>query len=85
MSAIPSPFHHGEREVQARLGVREQVEQIGQRFIRDYLPDEHRDFYRQLPLLLVGSVDADGRPWASMVFGEPGFVESPDPRVLQVQ
>ena len=32
----------------------------------------------QLPLLVVGSLDARSRPWASMLVGEPGFVHSPD-------
>ncbi len=34
-SPIPSPFHRGERDVQTRLGVREQIEDIGQRFIKE--------------------------------------------------
>ncbi len=64
-----SPFHHGEREIQERVGVRDQVEGIGQRFIRDYMPDQHREFYEQLPILLMGSIDRTGRPWASMLVG----------------
>jgi len=62
-----SPFHRGEHEIQSRKGVRDQVEEIGQRFIRDYLPDEHREFHQQLPMLFVGSVDNSGRPWASVL------------------
>ena len=73
-----TPFHSGERAVQARLGVRDKAEQIGQRMIRDHMPDEHRAFYASMPYLLVGSVDRDGQPWASMLFGQPGFVASPD-------
>ena len=45
-----SPFHLGEREIQERLGVREQVEEIGRRFIHDHMPDEHRAFYQHLPV-----------------------------------
>lgn len=79
-----SPFHRGEREVQARLGVRDKMEGFGRRVIRDHLPDQHREFYRQLPFLLVGTVDAEGRPWASMLAGPPGFIVSPDPRCLRI-
>lgn len=79
-----SPFHRGEREIQTRLGVREQVEAIGQRFIRDHLPDEHRAFYAQLPFLLIGAIDKSGRPWASILAGHPGFVRSPDPSTLEI-
>ena len=77
-----SPFHQGEQEIQSRLGVREQIENVGQRFIRDYMPDEHRAFYAQLPFLLIGSIDQTSHPWASVLVGRPGFVQSPTPNQL---
>ena len=83
-SIAPSPFHRGEQEIQSRFGVREQIENVGQRFIRDYLPDDHRQFYPQLPMLPVGSVDESGRPWASVLVGRPGFMNSPDPHTLEI-
>jgi ferredoxin-NADP reductase/predicted pyridoxine 5'-phosphate oxidase superfamily flavin-nucleotide-binding protein len=79
-----SPFHRGEREIQSRLGVREQMEHQGSRFIRDFLPEQHAEFYGQLPYVLIGSVDAKGRPWASILFGRPGFVASEDPHRLSL-
>ena len=79
-----SPFHQGEREIQTRLGVREQLEDIGRRFIRCYMPEEHRTFYAQLPFLLIGSVDKLGCPWASVLVGRPGFVDSPTPDRLKI-
>lgn len=87
--SIPSPaegnpFHAGEKAVQARLGVQERMLDVGRRVIRPYLPDQHREFYAQLPFVLVGSVDALGRPWASVLLGEPGFMSSPDPTHLNI-
>lgn len=82
---VASPFHAGERELQQRVGVRDRVERAGRRFVRDYLPDEHREFYSQLPLLFVGSVDSSLRPWASVLFGHPGWLSSPDPHHLTVK
>ena len=79
-----SPFHRGEREIQARQGVRDKIEDIGQRFIRDHLPDEHRAFYEGLPYLLIGSVDASSRPWASVLVGRVGFAASADPHTLTI-
>ncbi|MCE7999570.1 MAG: flavin-nucleotide-binding protein [Rhodobiaceae bacterium] len=73
-----SPFHEGERRIQERAGVRERTELQGQRVIRDHLPNQHREFYENLPFLLLGSVDSEGRPWASLVAGSPGFIQSPD-------
>ena len=77
-----SPFHEGERLLQTRLGVRDKIEMVGNRIIRDFMPDEHRDFFAALPWMLVGSVDAGGRPWASLLVGDPGFATSPDPQTL---
>ena len=52
--------------------------------IRDFMPEEHRDFFELLPFLLLGSLDRAGRPWASLLRGEPGFVTSPNPRSLMI-
>ncbi|NBC32377.1 MAG: 2Fe-2S iron-sulfur cluster binding domain-containing protein [Alphaproteobacteria bacterium] len=83
-SRADSPFHAGERAIQERLGVRERIEAQGRRMIRDHLPDQHRAFYTRLPVLFAGSVDAAGRPWASVIAGRPGFVSAPDLHHLTV-
>ena len=80
-----SPFHAGEQRVQERIGVRERVEQMGRNLVRDFMPDEHREFFEDLPFLAVGSAEADGALWASLLIGEPGFVRAPTPRHLLVQ
>jgi predicted pyridoxine 5'-phosphate oxidase superfamily flavin-nucleotide-binding protein len=48
------------------------------------MSDQHRELFGQLPMLLVGSVDARRRPWTSMLVGRPGFISSPDDRTLRV-
>jgi hypothetical protein len=78
-----SPFHRGERRVQERLGVRE-VETWARRMVRPCLPDGHRAFYEALPFLVAAARDARGRPWATILAGEPGFVRSPDPQSLVI-
>lgn len=77
-----SPFHRGEQQVQEKLGVRARMERFGRKVIRDFLPEQHRQFYAQLPFITVGHVDEQGRPWASIVAGKPGFIQSPDKRSL---
>jgi len=52
--------------------------------LRPYMPEQHRDFFAQLPFLVVGSVDESGQPWASILAGAPGFISSPDPRHLRI-
>lgn len=79
-----SPFHAGEQRVQSLIGVREQVERAGRGMIRDQMPDQHRALFAALPMLVVGSLDGAGRPWASILAGQPGFVRSPTPRSLVV-
>ncbi|MBT9316055.1 pyridoxamine 5'-phosphate oxidase family protein [Leptothoe spongobia] len=79
-----SPFHPGEQTVQTRLGARDRMEVVGRKVIREFLPEQHRQFYAQLPHFLVGTVDAEGNPWASIVVGEPGFVSTPDDRTLHI-
>ena len=83
-SHAESPFHAGEQQVQERRGVRDEMETFARRVVRDYMPDQHREFYGQLPYLLIGAVDDRGRPWASFVTGQPGFITSPDARRLDV-
>src|SRR5688500_15513570 len=80
----PSPFHAGELAAQERVGVRERVDRGGRRMIRDRLPDEFREFFSELSLLLVGSLDREGRPWASLLKGDPGFATAPTPRSVLV-
>jgi len=80
-----APFHPGETAMQERAGVRAQIEPIGRRIIRDHMPAQHRELFAKLPTLLVGSLDAQRRPWASMLAGRPGFVSSPDQRTLRIE
>ncbi|VVO07957.1 pyridoxamine 5'-phosphate oxidase family protein [Pseudomonas fluorescens] len=77
-----SPWHAGEKQLQAHVGIAERMEAFGRRVIRTEMPDQHRTFYQQLPFMLYGAVDADGKPWVSIIEGEPGFAYSPEPGVL---
>lgn len=80
----PSPYHAGEQATQERMGVRDRAEVAGRRIIRPVLIDQHREFYGELPFLVLGSVDTQGQPWASIVTGQPGFLSTPDDRTLSV-
>ncbi|HEY8881395.1 MAG TPA: pyridoxamine 5'-phosphate oxidase family protein [Roseateles sp.] len=77
-----APFHAGEVAVQSRLGVAERMDEIGRKVVRDHMPEQHQRFYEQLPFMLAGSVDPAGRPWATLLVGQPGFVQAPDDRHL---
>jgi predicted pyridoxine 5'-phosphate oxidase superfamily flavin-nucleotide-binding protein len=77
-------WHAGEREAQRRAGVAEKLAAHGPRVLRPFMTEQHRQFFGQLPFLVVGSVDDQGRPSASLLGGYPGFAPSPDPATLLV-
>lgn len=79
-----SPWHVGEKRLQEAFHAAQQMEVIGQKVIRNYLPDQHRDFYQQLPFMVVGAVDSENRPWATLLEGPQGFISSPDPQHLRL-
>jgi uncharacterized protein len=79
-----SPFHPAELELQERFGRRKMLAAPARRFVRDHLVPQHRDFFQQLPFIVVGSVDSSEQPWASIVAGRPGFATSADPKHLRV-
>lgn len=80
----PLPWHAGELALQSRAGALAKMDDIGRRFIRDYMPDQHREFFAQLPFVVLGAVAPDGRPWATLRAGQRGFLNSPDPRRLDL-
>ncbi|WP_339490275.1 pyridoxamine 5'-phosphate oxidase family protein [Pseudomonas sp. EL_65y_Pfl2_R95] len=79
-----SPWHAGEKMLQALFNASDRMEAVGQKVIRPYMPDQHRDFYNQLPFMVVGAVDSQKRPWATLLEGPEGFVSSPDPEHLLI-
>ena len=79
-----SPYHPGEMAVQERAGTRAFAERAGRQVIRDAMPEQHRAFFAMLPYVFMGSIDRQGRPWASVLSGAPGFLQSPDPQHLVV-
>lgn len=82
---LPSPpFHEGECTAQERAGVREKLATVGRHAIRDFMPDQHREFFTRLPFVIVSTVDGQGQPWASVLANPPGFIESPHPRQLAI-
>ncbi|MQY49555.1 2Fe-2S iron-sulfur cluster binding domain-containing protein [Rhizobiales bacterium RZME27] len=82
---LSSPWHDGELELQRHAGVAEQMDTVGRKFVRRFLLDQHREFYPLLPFIVIGTVDAQGIPWATIRSGAPGFVSSPDPLTLDIE
>jgi hypothetical protein len=77
-------YHAGELEVQERAGVRHQADAISE-MILPFVPPAVGGFVSAQRLAVVGSVGSDGRVWASAVIGDPGFLNIPDERTLQIE
>jgi predicted pyridoxine 5'-phosphate oxidase superfamily flavin-nucleotide-binding protein len=73
------PFHRDELAAQAIAGQGPKAARL-----RPFMPDQHRDFFAGLPYLFIATADAAGWPVASVLSGQPGFVQSPDPVTLRI-
>src|SRR6202046_1796682 len=76
-------FHGGEIAVQERAGVRDIAEDVGEGIV-DHLPPGASGFLELRQMAVLGTVDSDGRVWASVVTGQPGFLETVDDRTLKI-
>jgi len=82
---VDDTWHAGELELQQSVGLKELMAEIGAKVIRSYMPDQHRSFFHQLPFIVVGSVDGDKNVWVGIRSGGNGFIESPEPSILQIK
>jgi predicted pyridoxine 5'-phosphate oxidase superfamily flavin-nucleotide-binding protein len=76
------PFHEGELEVQRRAGVATTAERVG-RIVRSEIPELAREFLREQRFAVLAAADAEERVWATLVYGEPGFLTASE-HVLRI-
>lgn len=73
------PFQVGEQQAQARLGVRDAIEPWARQVMRPHLTGAHQVSFVSLPVVVAAARDRAGRPWATLLVGKPGFVDTSDP------
>lgn len=78
---LESPFHEGELHAQQRVGETIAAQQNGQ-IIGDTIVQNAIKFIEQQRMIVLGSVDAGQKVWASVLFGLPGFVKPVDPQAI---
>jgi hypothetical protein len=83
LKVVLGPFHDGEREMQARAGVRQEAEAVG-RIIRNTIPPAAGRFLAMQRLAVATTLDSGGRVWASLLTGEPGFIRAVDATLLRL-
>lgn len=85
MAPALNGWHPGEKAVQDLIHLPDKVPFTA---ITSTLPEQHRIFHStKLHFLPVTTVDADGRPWASLLVshdGQTGFISSPDENTLTI-
>ena len=77
-------YHEGELAVQARAGVQEMASRVG-KSIRSIIPLAAQEFLSSQPFAVLSSIDQQGRVWASILVGQPGFMRTIDERTVQIQ
>jgi uncharacterized protein len=76
-------FHSGEIEIQTQAGVREEAQHLGH-LISSTIKPAAREFLRTQQIAIAGTVDASNRVWASLLTGQPGFVQVLNTQTVQV-
>ena len=78
---MKSKFHSGELEVQARAGVLDTAKRVAGVMLST-IPPVAQEFLMHQRMVVLSTVDANGRVWASVLTGEPGFLQAPDEHIL---
>lgn len=77
------PYHEGEIAIQNATGEREFAIR-NSAAIRGEIFGGALDFVERQSLVAVGSESAEGRLWASVLFGRPGFMRAPGTKELHI-
>ncbi|MFF8408542.1 pyridoxamine 5'-phosphate oxidase family protein [Streptomyces omiyaensis] len=76
-------YHHGSVAVQERLGLRDAAAHIAPS-IRPGIRPVAAAFLELQPMLVLGAAAPDGRVWASLLTGDPGFARATGPHTVSV-
>jgi hypothetical protein len=80
---MPHFFHEGERAVQGRAGVAAIASRVGAS-IHAEIPPRAQAFLLEQSFAALASRDAEGRVWASIVHGAPGFLSAPSQTAIEI-
>lgn len=78
----PKPGSDGEHLLQDLYGTGDRADRFYREQMLDTLTPRMVEFLRNQTQMIVATVDSDGRPDASVRFGEPGFVSALDEKTL---
>lgn len=76
-------YHQGEVQIQERTGARALAARL-ERTVTPGIAHKFIDFIQSQPLLVLSTIDSQGRPWATMLCREPGFMTVMDEQTLHI-
>ncbi|MCZ6554743.1 MAG: pyridoxamine 5'-phosphate oxidase family protein [Candidatus Dadabacteria bacterium] len=80
---MKSKFHSGEIAVQTRAGVRDIAQRVS-RVISSTLPHNVQYFLEIQSMVIIGSIDGNNHVQASVLTGNPGFIQALDERTIRI-
>lgn len=78
-----SLFHQGELAIQTRIGARQQAVAT-ERVMQPFIPETAMHFISQQSMAVASSRDENGKVWASILFGAPGFMKADHEQLLRL-
>lgn len=70
-------FHEGEITIQTQVDVRNEAERLS-RGIGRIIQPKAQEFMEARKMAIASTIDTDNNIWASMLFGQPGFIKARD-------
>lgn len=80
---MASIYHAGELAVQARASVQAEAVSLG-KGIGSIIKPVAQEFLRNQRLAIASTVDSSNQVWASLLTGEPGFVQAVAEQIVQI-
>jgi predicted pyridoxine 5'-phosphate oxidase superfamily flavin-nucleotide-binding protein len=81
---MTSLYHAAELALQARVGVQEEALRLS-KGIFSVLKPAAQDFLPSQQMAIVSSIDANGRVWASLLTGAPGFIQAVAEQTVRIE
>lgn len=78
-----SKFHRGELEVQLRSG-EESIAKQNAPLISETIVGWAKSFLEKQFMVVLSTIDIDRAVWASIIYGQPGFVHAEDNKIVSI-
>lgn len=77
-------YHSGELAVQALVGVQAEAASLAQKMGGAIIKPAAKDFLASQRLAIASTIDAKNRVWASLLTGEPGFLQAITEQIVTI-